>query len=85
MTQEEIYNLYDKVSNVLDGFKSYHCWYFCYNEKWEYESLYFEVHITSDQGEGHEWTEYWYIDDKGRIHSEETIYENYEDFLREWM
>lgn len=36
------------------------------------------------RGDGDEWVEYWSIDDKGRIHSEDVIYENYEEFLREW-
>jgi hypothetical protein len=45
----------------------------------------FEVHITSDQGESSEWTEHWSIDDKGRIYSENTIYESYEEFLSEWQ
>ena len=84
MTQEEIYNLYDKVSDVLYGFKGYHCWYFCCNKTYYDTSVSFEVHVSSDQGDGHEWTEYWYIDDEGRIHSEDTTYENYEEFLGEW-
>ena len=27
----------------------------------------------------------WVIDDCGRIHTEDTIYESYEEFLREWI
>lgn len=84
MTQEEFYNLYDKISHVLYGFKSYHCWYLCCNEEWDNNSLHFEVHVTSDQGEGSEWIEYWSIDDKGKIYSEDTIYDSYKEFLREW-
>ena len=45
----------------------------------------FEVHIHSDQGKGYDWVEDWVIDDCGRIHSEDTIYESYEEFLREWI
>ena len=45
----------------------------------------FEVHVHSDKGEGDDWVESWGIDDKGRIYSEDTIYENYEEFLREWV
>lgn len=84
MTQEEFYNLYDKIRDVLYGFKSYHCWYRCYNEEYYGDSMSFEVHVNSDEGDGDDWVEYWSIDDKGRIHSEDATYENYEEFLREW-
>jgi hypothetical protein len=85
MTQEEFYNLYDKIRDVLYGFKSYHCWYFCCNEEYCGNSMSFEVHVNSDKGDGDEWVESWSIDDKGRIYSEDAIYENYEEFLREWQ
>jgi hypothetical protein len=84
MTQEEIYNLYDKVTDILNGNHGYYYWYFCYNEEWKYNSLYFEVHSSSDKDEDYEWVEHWYIDECGRIHSEDTIYENYKDFFVEW-
>lgn len=84
MAERELYELYDKIKDTLYGFKSYHCWYYCCNEKFENNSLSFEVHVTSDQDEGSEWIEYWSIDDKGKIHSENAIYENYEEILREW-
>ena len=45
----------------------------------------FEVHIHSDGGDGDDWVEDWRIDEQGRIHSEDDIYENYEEFLREWI
>lgn len=84
MTQEELYNLYNKISDTLYGFKSYHCWYCCSNETYYKTSMTFEVNVHSDKGEGDDWVESWGIDDKGRIYSENTIYENYEEFLREW-
>lgn len=84
MTQEEFYNLYDKIRDVLHGFKSYHCWYFCCNEEYCGDLMSFEVHVNSDKGDGDEWVEHWSIDDKGRIHSEDVMYENYEEFLGEW-
>ena len=84
MTREEFNNLYNKVSDVLYGFKSYHCWYLCCNEEYYGNSMSFEVHVTSDQGKGSEWIEYWSIDAKGRIQSEDAIYENYEEFLSKW-
>lgn len=84
MTQEEFNNLYEKISDVLYGFKSYHCWYICGNKEYYGDSMYFEVDVHSDKGDGDDWKEYWSIDDKGRIHSEDTIYESYEEFLSEW-
>ena len=84
MTQEEFYNLYNKISDVLYGFKSYHCWYCCCNETYYDTSMSFEVHVHSDKGEGDEWVEYWSIDNEGKIYSEDTMYDNYEEFLREW-
>lgn len=85
MTQEEFYNLYHKISDVLYGFKSYHCWYLCCNEEGGNNSMSFEVHVTSDQGEGSEWIEYWSIDDEGKIYSEDTTYNTYDEFLKEWV
>lgn len=84
MTQEEFYNLYNKISDVLYGFKSYHCWYLCCNETYYDTSVSFEVHVSSDQGDGSEWIEYWYIDNEGEIYSEDTTYNSFEEFLGEW-
>ena len=84
MTREEFYNLYDKISDVLYGFKSYHCWYLCCNETYYDTSVSFEVHVTSDQGEGSEWIEIWSIDNDGKIYSEDTTYNSFEEFLGEW-
>ena len=84
MTREEFENLYDKISDVFYGFKSYHCWYLCCNETYYDTSVSFEVRVTSDQGEGSEWIEYWSIDNDGKIYSEDTTYNNFEEFLGEW-
>ena len=84
MTREEFENLYNKISDVLYGFKSYHCWYLCCNETYYDTSVSFEVHVTSDQGEGSEWIEYWSIDNDGKIRSEDTTYNNFEEFSSEW-
>ena len=70
MTQEEFYNLYNKISDVLYGFKSYHCWYCCSNETYYNTSMSFEVHVHSDKDEGDDWVEYWSIDEEGKIYSE---------------
>ena len=85
MTRKEFYDLYNKISDVLYGFKDYHYWYYCCNEIYYETSLTFEVHIHSDRGEGYDWVEDWSIDDCGRIYSEDTVYEDYEDFLRNWV
>ena len=85
MTQEEFYSLYDKISGALYNFEDYHCSYYCSDEIYNGHSLTFDVHGHSDQGEGHDWVEYWVIDDCGRIHAEGDIYENYEEFLKEWI
>lgn len=84
MTQEEFYDLYNKISDTLYGFKSYHCWYYCTNETYYGTSMSFEVHVQSDSGEGYEWEEYWRIDNEGKIYSEDETYNNFEEFLREW-
>jgi hypothetical protein len=76
--------LYNKVSDVLYGFKSYHCWYICTNEIYYDNSMEFEVHVHSDKGDGDDWVEYWSIDNEGKIYSEDTTYNTFEEFLREW-
>ena len=85
MIQEEFYNLYNKISNVIDGFKNYHYYYYCWNEIYNGNSMTFEVHVHSDQGEGYEWEEYWMIDNEGKIHSEDETYNSFEEFLRDWI
>lgn len=85
MTEEELYNLYDKISDALYEYEDYHCSYYCSGETYNGTSITFEVHGHSDQGDGHDWVEDWRIDECGRIHSEDTIYENYEEFLKEFI
>ena len=45
----------------------------------------FEVHVHSDKWEGDDWVEYWSIDNEGKIYSEDTIYNSFEEFAKEWM
>ena len=85
MTEEEFCNLYNKISDTIDGFKDYHYYYYCCNETYNGTSMTFEVHTHSDQGEGYDCVEDWRIDEFGRIHSEDEIYESYEGFLKEWV
>ena len=84
MTEREFYNLYDKIRDVLYGFKSYHCWYFCCNEEYYGDSMSFEVHVNSDQGYGDEWIENWGIRADGSIWSESETYKDFTDFEQNW-
>ena len=54
MTQEEFYNLYNKISDVLYEYEDYHCQYYCSDETYRGTSMTFEVHIHSDQGNGYD-------------------------------
>lgn len=86
MTKEEFYSLYDKISDVLYEFyvlAGYHCWYYCCNEIYNGTSMSFEVHVHDDKG--YDKVEDWVIDDRGRIYAEGDIFENYEEFLKEWI
>ena len=50
MTEEEFYNLYNKISDTIDGFKDYHYYYYSCDETYNGTSMTFEVHIHCDQG-----------------------------------
>ena len=43
----------------------------------------FNVHVHDDKG--YDKVEDWVIDDRGRIYAEGDIFENYEEFLKEWI
>ena len=85
MTEKELYNLYDKISDALYEYEDYHCSYYCSGETYNGTSLFFEVHIDSDKEDEDDVVEDWRIDDCGRIHTEDAVYENYEEFLKEWI
>ena len=77
--------LLDKVLDTINNHVTYHTWY-TYGEVEEYEKyVSFEVYGYSDQGEGMEWIEYWSIDSDGKIYTEDTTYNSFEDFAKEWM
>ena len=44
----------------------------------------FDVYASSDQGDGEEWTENWSIDSDGKIYTKDNVYNNIEDFKRDW-
>ena len=85
MTQEELENLYEEVTDLIYNYRCYHVWY-TYGNKYVFPngSISFDVYGFSDQGEGAEWTEYWSIDTDGKIYTNENVYDSIEDFKREW-
>ena len=88
MTHEEIYALFDKVTDVIQHYRSYHVSYCWGDESWTSDglSVSFEVYGYSDQGEGAEWKEYWMINTDGAIsNGEGDIWNTFEDFEREWV
>lgn len=76
--------LLDKVLDTILNYRTYHNDYYTGNVI-EYDNyISFEVYGHSDQGEGSDWTECWSIDNEGRIYTEDTTYENYNEFLKDW-
>ena len=45
----------------------------------------YKVFGHSDQDEGSNWTEYWSIDNTGRIVGDGEIYENFDEFKDNWL
>lgn len=87
MTHEEIRNIYEEISYFIydNTWRSYHCSYYCGEVNFSTStSIQFDVYVTSDQGEGAEWTEHWSIDNDGKIYTEDDVYNSIEDFKREW-
>lgn len=76
--------LLEKVLDTIYNHYTYHCWYSYGNVEEHDTYASFEVYGCSDQGEGSEWTEYWSIDKEGKIYTEDTTYNSYEEFLKEW-
>lgn len=88
MTTNEITILLDKVKAVIDNYDSYHVWYSVSPEEtWDKNGSYvtFEVFGYSDQDEGSNWTEYWSIDNTGRIARDGEMYENFDEFKYNWL
>lgn len=77
--------LLEKVLNTVYNHHTYHNWY-SYGNVEEHDSyVSFEVYGHNDQGEGADWIEYWSVDNEGKIYTEDTTYNDYEEFLREWV
>jgi len=88
MTTNELTILLDKVKTVINNYNSYYVWYSVSPEEtWDENSSYvtFEVFGYSDQDEGSNWTEYWSIDNTGRIVRDGEIYENFDEFKNNWL
>lgn len=88
MTTNEITILLDRVKAVIDNYNSYYVWYSVSPEEtWNENGSYvtFEVFGYSDQDEGSNWTEYWSIDNTGRIVRDGEIYENFDEFKDNWL
>ena len=85
MTQEELENLYEEVTDWIYDYRCYHVWY-SYGNKFVFPNgaIGFDVYGFSDQGEGAEWTEHWLIDTNGEIYTYENVYDNIEEFKRYW-
>ena len=88
MTKKEvkkIEKILEKVQNcILDYRRGYHGFYYIgSHEHW------FDGYVTftvcgSDQDEGSEWTEDWYIYSDGRIRRDDKVYNNFDEFERDW-
>lgn len=85
MTERELNELYDKISDVFWNYQSYHCTYLSKDPMvWGDGTLTFTVCGFSDQGDGSEWTEDWGIREDGSIWSEDEIYKDFADFIQRW-
>lgn len=82
MGQNELYELYEKISVFLLHYMTYHCTYIPMDHKLGINGTYltFEVLVSSDQGEGSEWTEDWGINNDGSIYSPYNTYKDFDDF-----
>lgn len=85
MTERELYELYDKISDVFFHYQTYHCTYVSKNPMILGDgTLTFDVYGFSDQGDGSEWVENWFIKEDGSIWSEDEIYKDFTDFEKNW-
>lgn len=87
MKHEELYRIYEEISDFIynNTWRSYHIWYVCGSvDVISNSAIEFEVYGSSDQGDGDEWIEHWSIDTNGKIYTEDNIYDNIEDFKKDW-
>lgn len=88
MTQEEIKKikeLLEKVQACISGCQGYHEFYYIGSEEQWFDSyVTFTVCGYSDQDEGSEWTEDWYIYSDGRIRRDDEVYNDFDKFEGNW-
>lgn len=87
MTQEELYKIHEEIYDFIynNSWRSYHVSYVCGSAEFTpYGTIEFDVYGWSDQGDGDEWTEHWSIDTDGKINTRNNLYDNIEDFKRDW-
>ena len=86
MTKKEvkkIEKILEKVQNcILDGYHEFY--YIGSHEHWFDGYVTFTVCGSSDQDEGSDWTEDWYIYSDGRIRRDGEVYNNFDEFERDW-
>ena len=88
MTKEDIRELFEKVTRLIDDNDTdYHCSYCCGEGTWSADGMRvtFDVHGFSDQCEGSEWTENWGIESDGKIYADNRIYDSFEEFEKDWI
>ena len=88
MTQEEIKKtkeILEKVQKCISGCHDYYVFYCMGSEQWYDYYVTFTVFGSSDQGEGSEWTEDWCIYSDGRIRRDGEVYNNFDEFERDWV
>lgn len=83
----DLHDLYERVTDVIWDYDiDYHTRY-SYGNEWfapDGSCVTFDVYAHSDQGEGHDWTEFWSIYSDGSIHADGEIYNGLEDFKNRW-
>ena len=82
MEQNKLYELYEKISDFLLHYRTYHCTYIPMDPELGVNGTYltFEVLVSSDQGEGSEWIEDWGINNDGSIYSPYNTYKDFDEF-----
>lgn len=87
MTKKEIKKieeLLERVGKCISGLQGYHVFYSMGSEQWFDSYVTFTVFGYSDQDEGSEWTEDWCIYSDGRIRRDDKVYNNFDEFERDW-
>jgi hypothetical protein len=88
MTKEEMMNIYEEIRCFLRNYNmiNYDCSYCCYDVDCSTPiSIHFNVDVSCEHNDWTaEWTEAWSIYNDGKIHTENKVYDNIEDFKMDW-